>query len=229
MAGNITVLNPDFTGAHDSDPANWTTTDLSANVGIWNDGAGGLPDPVLAFKDPTGTSIVEQNLSANNPDLTAASHAEWTVTFDYGWRTNTLGGDAVFTVSLIDLGTGSPLVSQTLTVPITGYPANNLYTLVGTAGLTLSYDNTVPGLNGHDIALRIQRSDTDDGLGASRWRSTAFIDSVELSTPVPPTPPVITGHPTSASASEFGPHTFAVTATGSEPLNYQWKKKRSGP
>lgn len=39
----------------------------------------------------------------------------------------------------------------------------------------------MPGLEAHNIALRIQRTDADDGLGGNKWLSTAFIDSVNVS------------------------------------------------
>ena len=42
-----------------------------------------------------------------------------------------------------------------------------------------------------------------------------------------PTPPAITTHPASLTASQYGPATFTVSATGSAPLSYQWKKGES--
>ena len=55
-------------------------------------------------------------------------------------------------------------------------------------------------------------------------------DSVRIATtfaevmPVAATPPTITVPPTPATASEFDRHTFSVTAAGSTPLSFQWKK-----
>jgi hypothetical protein len=178
-AASITVLNSDFVDAHGVDPTNWTTTDPWGNIYTWNDGAGGLPDSVLAFMAPTNTSIIEQNLSSNNIGLTAASYGTWNVAFDYGWRTNTSGGAAAFTVSLINLSDNSVLDSEIITVPISG-AVSNVYTVMGTAALSFSYDNTVPGLEAHNIALRIQRTDAGE-LGDNKWQSTAFIDSVSVS------------------------------------------------
>lgn len=187
-ATSLTVLNADFSDSgHGSDPSSWTTTDPLNVLYVWADTP---PNPVLAFKDPvTTTNRVEQNLTTEN-GVTAEDSGEWTVGLEYGWRTDTEGGDAQFTISLIELATDTALASSNLTVVATA-AISDTYTLIGAASLSFNYDtNAVTA--GSAVALRIERTDADDGLGGN-WNSTAFIDTITVDavgvTITPPEPP----------------------------------------
>lgn len=188
-ATSLIVPNSDFSGSgHDTDPADWTTTDPLNVLYVWADTP---PNPVLAFKDPvTTTNRVEQNLTTNN-GVTADDSGAWTVGLEYGWRSDGVGGDAQFTVSLIEVATDTVLGSSNVIATATG-AINNTYTLVGTASLSFNYDtNAVTA--GSDVALRIERTDADDGLAGDNWQSTAFVDTITVDavgvTITPPEPP----------------------------------------
>ncbi|MCK4564246.1 MAG: hypothetical protein KAU94_06210, partial [Verrucomicrobia bacterium] len=113
------------------------------------------------------------------------------VGLEYGWRSDGVGGDAQFTVSLIEVATDTVLGSSNLVVAATG-AINNTYTLVGTASLSINY-NTNAVTAGSAVALRIERTDADDGLVGDNWQSTAFVDTITVDavgvTITPPEPP----------------------------------------
>ncbi len=179
-AATITIANNDFQGGKDAnlDPNSWTTTDPWANIYAWDATEAGKPAgvTVLAFMEPGNTSSIQQTVTNTNGNgaIFAETYGEWTVGFDYGWRDNTEGTDAQFTVSLIDLVTGTALASDTLTLSTTP-PVSNTYTPLGTASLSLNYDNTA-ATAGNWVALRIERNDVADA--GTKWLSTAWIDNV---------------------------------------------------
>ncbi len=179
QAVTVAIANADFQGAQvdGNDPADWLTTDPWDTVYVWNSDEAGAPagEQVGAFKDVSNTSILQQTVTDNNPTIFAETYGEWTVGFDYGWRANSVDGDAHFTVSLIDLATGFALASDTLTLSSTaatgGLP-------LGTASLTLSYDNSAATV-ANWVALRIERDDVADTT-TGKWNSTAWIDDVTV-------------------------------------------------
>jgi len=177
----LTVANADFQGGQDAnlDPTSWLSTDPWSNLYVWDADEAGKPvgEHVAAFMEPGTTTRMQQTITDHNPAVFAETYGEWTIGFEYGWRTNTEGTDAEFTVSLIDLATDTALASDTLTLSTTPAIANT-YTSLGTASLSLNYDNTAATV-GNWVALRIERTDVADAPLA-KWNSTAWIDDVTV-------------------------------------------------
>ncbi len=178
----LTVANADFQGGKDAalDPTSWVSTDPWGCNYVWDADEAGKPagKTVLALMETNNTAIVQQTITDNNPAVFAETYGEWTIGFEYGWRTDTEGGDADILVSLIDLATGDTLASDTLTLLVRDPAVYNSYESIGTASLSLNYDNTAATV-GNWVALRIERTDVADAPVA-KWNSTAWIDDVTV-------------------------------------------------
>ncbi len=178
-AVDLNVYNRGFDqSAHFTSPIGWDVARTHAGkIYVWNDTVVST-DSRLAWADPgiSPISSITQILTDIYPSLTVEDCGRWTVGFDYGWRTDTQGGDCEFTVILIDANTGTVLASSNQVITATGL-IDNVETHVGTASLSLSYDtNTVTA--GNSLALRIERNDASDAT--LDWLSTAYIDNITL-------------------------------------------------
>ena len=191
-AADLHVVNAGFDlNTHNETPTGWVVEPPDGAVYVWDDAAS--TDKRLAIKDAsTVSSSVEQSLTDTHPSLSVEDCGNWTVGFDYGWRTDTAGGDCEFTVSMVDTDTDTILASTTLVVPASG-SIFNVETPMGTAALSLSYDPSSVTA-GHAVAVRIKRDDPADA--SPTYSSTIYIDNitvdaVDLATAPPIAPPYL--------------------------------------
>jgi len=176
-AVDLLVINGDMgLNAHNDNPTGWTVIESSAgSIYVWDDTIS--TDKRLAFKDTdTITNSIEQVLTTTYPSLSVEDCGNWTVGFDYGWRTDIAGGDCEFTVRLVDADTDTVLDSTNLVIVATGN-ISNVETPVGTASLSLSY-NTGAVTAGHAVAVRIERTDAADSVAP--YKSTSYIDNITV-------------------------------------------------
>lgn len=220
-AAPLTLLNPSFTGdANNGNPAAWTTTEASS--GYIYVASTSLPNGnVLAFHARPGINHIQQSFSTS--EITADSHGRFTIEFEAGWRNNTASPNNLgWTVSIINVTDGnSVLGSATYTLPPDS-PNNAFdnYRSLGVQTLTIDYDNTSPSLVGDTIAIRIESDSSQNSFNPTGWIDNLSVEAGDA----PPLPPTITAHPQSATASQYGPHTFTVSASGTPPFSHQWKK-----
>jgi DNA/RNA endonuclease G (NUC1) len=99
-----------------------------------------------------------------------------------------------------------------LSASVTGGPTT--YNLSTPSALPYNDTITVTVLGAQVVDLA---SGTIHGTGNTTF---AFTTSVF----VPPTPPVVTGDPSAQAVNAGSPATFSVTATGTAPLQYQWRR-----
>lgn len=219
-AAVVTVQNLDFEAGSNPNANNWTRVDGS--------GANSSPSCYVEAVVNYGTgrnmhlkadggNYVEQALTASDEGaMDATTYNSFTVGFKYGQRQN--ASDSNIRIALWNTTTGSELVGTNFT--ITGAA----HTWLGTGSWNLTYDSTAQS-SGDVIELRVTSLDPD--LGGNAWQNTASIDDVTImatSEAPPEIPPSITTDPQDASALEFGYHTITVSASGSQPLSYQWLK-----
>lgn len=160
----ITVANATFAGT--STAAGWTDLEVGGGTVYYDPSEASATDNV-AYLMSSGTSTspnfvgIWQDLSASNPGLAAASHGEYTISFDAGFRDDlSQTGTVTLRVSLVDLGSDgiyqpgdavlatktftrsgdgtagqSPLVPETATLAFTSASPNKL-------GLVFLNENT---------------------------------------------------------------------------------------
>jgi hypothetical protein len=121
--------------------------------------------------------------------------------------------------------TGHPL-GQTVTA---GQPASFSVTATGTAPLTYQWrKNTVaiPGATGstYAIATTVVGDAGSYDVVVTNGAGSATSNAAVLTVNPAGSPPVITLHPQGQSAVVGVPVSFSVTATGTAPLAYQWRK-----
>ncbi len=169
----------------------------SANIANWRIDA--LTLTVNAVFPPPGASVVVSTTPANGAVAVPVT-TPITVTFN---QAVSVGGSWFSINSALN----GPLAAS-----VTGGPVT--FTL--STPSTLAYNDTVTvtifGAQVFDLA-----SGTIPGASNTTFTFTtaAF---------VPPTPPTVTGQPVSQTVLVGANVTFNVTATGTAPLNYQWRK-----
>lgn len=91
-------------------------------------------------------------------------------------------------------------------------PTNGTPVLLATNGFATDNDNTQTGTGAVDFSnARVFALGANNGLIA-----------LEIQCAIPPTPPAITVEPQDQTVNQGGSTSFTVTATGDEPLAYQW-------
>lgn len=178
-AATITVTNGNFqSSGHNTNPTGWTVNDTTNDsVYVWANGFGGLPagTNVAAIKANDGAYLQQ---AFNTADATAGSYNSYTVGFDYGWRSNSAPVPTVeFIFHIWNFTDNISIASQTrtFTSPTT---QNNVYRVLGTdQTVTITYDNTLPGLTGDTIGLRVEMNTT---AAANAIDPTAWIDNVSI-------------------------------------------------
>jgi DNA/RNA endonuclease G (NUC1) len=99
-----------------------------------------------------------------------------------------------------------------LAASVTGGPTT--YSLSTPSALPYNDTVTVTVLGAQVVD---QASGTIHGTGNTTFTFTTAVF-------VPPTPPVVTGDPSAQTVNAGAPATFSVTATGTAPLQYQWRR-----
>ena len=84
---------------------------------------------------------------------------------------------------------------------------------VGDAGESYDYSPTEADVGGHTLAVTV--SDGKGGTDTHSWAIT--VNSLIV-------PPAITAQPQDTTVTEGQSATFSVTATGTDPLSYQWRR-----
>ena len=120
------------------------------------------------------------------------------VTFQWNAATDPDGGSVTYNLVVNDSGS-NPVIS-----------VNNLS--------TLSYSGTIPGTNGANYYWQIWAVD-DEGNSTEGDSGSWYFFWTDF-----PQQPVITTHPVSLTRNPGQSATFSVTATGTAPLSYQWRK-----
>lgn len=180
----LTLTNADFSASGaNTNPTGWTTAEqLAGGVSVQ---VSTLPEfaNVLTFQGRSGVNNVQQNLLTT--EATADTYGSYTVSFDAGWRNNTAApNDLGWTVSIVNVSDGDAILgSATYTLP-PDLPSNQLdvYRHVGLQSLSITYDNTDPGLVGDTIALRIESNSSQNYFNPTGWIDNV---TVENGTPDP--------------------------------------------
>ena len=186
----------------------------------------------------TGTAPLRYQWKLNDQDISGATDSSYTTS-----DTNTVGNDAVFTV-VVSNGTGTATSDKaTLTVTpapvapaITTQPVSQVVATGQTASFSVAATGTEPltyqwKKNGSDIA----------GATSSTYKpvSSSELNGVKFSVVVTNSAGSVTSNeavlsdvaisvqPAAQTTYASQTATFSVTATGTAPLSYQWKKNGS--
>ncbi len=176
----LTLTNTDFSASGaDTNPTGWTTTEqLAGGVSVQ---VSTLPafTNVLTFQGRNGVNNVLQSFLTS--EATADTYGSFTVNFDAGWRNNTAApNDLGWTISIVNVTDGnSVLGSATYTLPPNS-PTNQLdvYRHVGLQSVTITYDNSAPGLVGDTIALRFESDSSQNSFNPTGWIDNVAVTAV---------------------------------------------------
>ncbi len=218
-AAIVTISNPGFESGSGFDADSW----------IRVDGAGANNSPscyatVVAgygtgrnmhLKADGGNHVQQALTDSDAGSMDATTFNAFTIGFDYGQRQN--AADSHIRISLWNTTTDTELAgtNQTITGAVETWAAGSW---------SLTYPSSEQS-SGDGLALRISNMNTD--LEGSAWQNTASMDNVAVTATweaPPEIPPSIILQPQDATALEFGPHTFTVSAAGNLPMGYQWRK-----
>ncbi len=182
----------------------------------------------------TGTapfSYQWQFKGANIPGATSATLALTGVT------TNQAGNYAVVVINSAGFVTSSTATLTVLVPPaITTPPASQTVTAGGSATFNVTATGTAPlsyqwqfngadlsGANSATLALTGVTTNEAGNYAAVVANSAGSVTSI-VATLTVRVPPAITAQPANLSVTAGASATFSVTATGTEPLSYQWAK-----
>jgi uncharacterized repeat protein (TIGR01451 family) len=180
----------------------------------------------------TGTEPLNYQWSHEAADLTDATNATLTIPSsqlgdagNYSVRVFNLFGTQSSSNALLTVGILPSVTAQPTNVAVAvGGDATFVITADGTA--SLSYQWSFNGTNITDATnsmLTLTNVQTTDAGDYAVQVSNAFgTDQSSNAVLVVGDPPLITGQPSSQSVVLGTSASFTVTATGTEPLNYQW-------
>jgi len=166
---------------------------------------------VGALKDVSGNYFQQTLMGVD------AKIGEVVVNYDGGIRSHnsysTTPRDVILRVSLWDITTNTELVGINT---VTAYSSTVIP--LEARSHVLTYDNT--GLAGNTLAIRFENiTDRNDNN-----ESTVLFDNIEVWGEQEPSAPSIIRQPTDAIVTQGESHTFHVSASGSPPVSYQWRK-----
>jgi len=165
---SLTLVNADFEdlpNTNGNNPNGWTTTENQSGAFYAEDwGAGAGYGVTLNLQARGDGNIVEQSFLTS--EVTADTYSTIEVTMDLGTRGNT-GLARTLDVEIWNVTDGTSLASETYAFPTAGTGFLERKTF------SLSYDNTLAGLAGDEISLKI----TSNGEG-NTWKTTHWIDNV---------------------------------------------------
>ena len=173
-----------------------------------------------AVSGATGTTLVLANVDA-------------TVAGDYTLRaTNSIGTTTSSPATLIVQARTPPVITSSpasLTVPL-GAAVNLSVTATGTAPLTYQWFHDDQPVAGALYAnLVIPSASLADAGGyhvvVTNASGSATSPAFNLNVDTTPLPPVITTPPVSTSVLAGGTASLSVTATGTPPLTYEWRRR----
>jgi len=213
-AAFLTLGNTDFEGGQvsgNNNPADWITIENHTGAFYAEDWGVGVGYGVTLNLQARGDgNILEQSFLTS--EVTADTYGTINVTMDMGTRGNT-GLARILDIEIWNVTEGRSLTSETYVFPTTGTGFLERKTF------SLSYDNTRAGLVGDEISLKI----TSNGEG-NTWKTTHWIDNIEVTVSLPSTPPSIIRQPQGTTVSESDSYMFSVSVSGTDPLSYQWMK-----
>lgn len=176
--GKIALVNANFNSGtfnpSEEHPPGWTLVNGSGSQDNYAQTLSGLASPTLAMKSGGGNYVEQGFNSSDEGAVDASTYGQYTLDLDYGYRRDgATNGDIDLRFALWNTTDGTELAFATLTIPDPGVGGNFL-----TAGsVDLLYDNTVAGLVGDAIALRITNT---MNFGGDSWKGTAVVDNLVL-------------------------------------------------
>lgn len=181
-AAVVTIVNGDFeanpwNSFASTVPDGWTSS-VAGGAGDYGQGAPATPNlsSIAAHFQSVGGNYLQQDLSANNPGLTASSHPGYVVTLDHSYRNDAAtNGEIAFAIALWDLTNDVEIVSRSFVIANPGVLAGEGSNQFTTEEFTLGYDPSA--YTNESIALRLIHA--SESLG-SPWQRTAMIDNVSV-------------------------------------------------
>lgn len=178
-AATLTLTNADFQANLSGNPNSWTAFETSGDtIYMWGNATGGLASGagVLAFKASPNVDYVQQSFLTS--EVTANTYGSFSVSFEAGWRNNTVApNDLGWTVSIWNVTDNVALGSATYTLPsLTN--AYNTYRSYGVQTLNINYDNTVGSLAGDEIAVRFESNSTQNDIDPTGWIDNITVTAV---------------------------------------------------
>src|SRR5947207_1088478 len=190
----------------------------------------------------TGTAPLSYQWQKNDSNIAAATSASYTTP-----ATTTSDSGSTFVVVVSNSAGTATSNSATLTVSpapgaptITTQPANQTVTAgqtatfavtaTGTAPLSYQWQKNSANISGATSASYTTPATTTSDSGStfkvvvSNSAGTATSNAATLTVNTAPVTPTITTQPANQTVTAGQTATFAVTATGTAPLSYQWQK-----
>ena len=222
LAVTLTVLPPTAPPTITVQPVSKTA--ISGTTVVFSVAATGLPAPTYQWRN-NGVPVPGANSSALTlPNVSLSSAGNYSAT-----ATNSIGTATSDPVTLIVISAPNIVASPLAQTAVAGNPAALEVVAVGTG--PLSYQWLKGGLpiasaTGATLAFAVVQL-TDGGsysVVVSNAAGTVTSASALLTIAPATLPPSIALQPVSLSSPLGGSVTFAVTATGTAPLTYQWKR-----
>ena len=176
-----------------------------------------------------GTNVGADSATYTTPALTLTdSGASYTVVVSNAATTTATSSAASLTVTPI----APSIVTQPLSQSVAA-GATATFTVTAAGSATLSYqwkrNGTNVGTNSPTFttpALTLADSGASYVVVVSNTATTTATSNAAILTVTPVAPSIVT-HPQSQAVAAGAPATFTVTATGTAPLHYQWKRDGS--
>ena len=172
QAATLSLTNADFEGGQvptTNNPTSWTTTESHGGAFYAEDWGAGAGYAATLNMQARPLSTVEQSFLTG--EATADSYPTIEITMDFGTRANS-GTARNVTVEIWNVTDGVSLASEVYNFPTTGTG------FIENKTFSLSYDNTVAGIVGDTIALRLTSNGTDGDFATTHWVDNISVNAV---------------------------------------------------